>query len=175
MLLACLAVMTRPSPANLAAGKTMLVYAIIIESSPMGTRQLIPLRSRFLNDRRKDQGRLRAATSRGVTDKLDDLVVLGIDPRCCYLVVQNDEEPIGKFCRRLSPRGLRARRRQLRPRGGLGSLIDAAHARLLIKVILDMPITQLPGFEHPYVVDPAKKDRCPPTQYGSRPLEGGKA
>src|SRR5262249_19810528 len=47
----------------------------------------------------------------------------------------------------------------------LRSLVDAAHARGM-RVILDMPIT-LPGFEHPFLADPAKKGWFgPPTRYG---------
>ncbi len=44
-------------------------------------------------------------------------------------------------------------------------LVEAAHARKL-RVILDMPIT-LPGFQHPFLADPAKKHWFgAPTEYG---------
>ncbi len=45
--------------------------------------------------------------------------------------------------------------------------MDAAHARKL-HVILDLPLA-MPGFEHPFLVDPAKRDWfAAPTEYGAR-------
>ena len=45
--------------------------------------------------------------------------------------------------------------------------MDAAHARKM-RVILDMPLA-MPGFEHPFLVDPAKRDWfAAPTEYGAR-------
>ncbi len=83
-----------------------------------------------------------------------------------YPVVQNDEKPVGKFL----PTGYRPKDYEhvdvnFGDIAILRSLVDAAHGRG-VRVILDMPIT-LPGFEHPYLVDPGKKDWFGPrTQYG---------
>ena len=80
--------------------------------------------------------------------------------------MQNDERPAGKFL----PTGYRPKDYE-RVDANFGdvatlrSLVNAAHRRGM-RVILDMPIT-LPGFEHPFLADPSKKDWFgPPTEYG---------
>ena len=166
MLLACLAAMTLALSGDPRRWEDEVVYAIIIEKFFDGDPSNNLMRSRFLNDRPKYEGGFWGGDLKGVTDKLDDLADLGITAILLYPVVQNDEKPIGKFL----PTGYRPKDYErvdvnFGDAAALRSLIDAAHARA-IKVILDMPIT-LPGFEHPYVVDPAKKDWFgPPTQYG---------
>ena len=80
--------------------------------------------------------------------------------------MQNDENPVGKFL----PTGYRPKDyehvdRNFGDAAVLRSLVDAAHDRGM-RVILDMPIN-LPGFEHPFLADPAKKDWFgAPTGYG---------
>lgn len=80
--------------------------------------------------------------------------------------MQNDGRLIGKFL----PTGYRPKDYERVDRNfgeisTLRSLVDAAHARGL-RVIIDMPIT-LPGFEHPFLADPAKKSWFgPSTEYG---------
>jgi glycosidase len=103
---------------------------------------------------------------KGVIDRIDDLVDLGVTAILLYPVMQNDEGPVGKFL----PTGYRPKDyehvdRNFGDVATLRSLVDAVHKRG-IRVILDMPIT-LPGFEHPFLADPAKKDWFgPPTEYG---------
>ncbi len=74
----------------------------------------------------------------------------------------------GSSCRRaIAPKDYERVDRNFGDVATLRRLVDAAHARG-IRVILDMPIT-LPGFEHPFLVDPAKKDWFGPrSEYGVR-------
>src|SRR6185312_16023878 len=119
-------------------------------------------------DRDRYEGGYWGGDLKGVIDKLDDLADLGVTAILLYPVVQNDEQPIGKFL----PTGYRPKDyervdRNFGDDATLRSLIDAAHGRD-IRVILDMPIT-LPGFEHPFLADPAKKGWFgPPSEYGVR-------
>jgi glycosidase len=168
MHFACLAALTLAVPVDPRGWEDEVVYGIIIEKFSDGDTSNNIMRDRFLKDRARYQGGFWGGDLKGVSDKLDDLADLGVTAILLYPVVQNDERPVGKFL----PTGYRPKDyEQVDKNFGdsalVRSLVDAAHARA-IRVILDMPIT-LPGFEHPYVADPAKKDWFgPPTQYGVR-------
>jgi alpha-amylase len=101
-----------------------------------------------------------------VIDKLGEIADLGVTAILLYPVMQNDERPIKQFL----PTGYRPKDYEHVDRNfgdlpTLCSLVAAAHARG-IRVILDMPIT-LPGFEHPFLADPKKKDWFGPrSEYG---------
>ncbi len=100
--------------------------------------------------------------------KLNDLTDLGVTTLLLYPVMQNDENPVGKFL----PTGYRPKDyehvdRNFGDNATLRELVDAAHDRNL-RVILDMPLA-MPGFEHPFLVDPAKRDWfAASTEYGAR-------
>ena len=100
--------------------------------------------------------------------KLDDLTDLGVTTLLLYPVMQNDEGPVGKFL----PTGYRPKDyehvdKNFGDNATLRRLVDAAHARDM-RVILDMPLA-MPGFEHPFLADPAKRDWfAAPTEYGAR-------
>lgn len=143
-----------------------VVYGIIIEKFFDGNPSNNVMRDRFLKDRARYEGGFWGGDLKGVALKLDDLADLGVTAILLYPVVQNDEKPVGKFL----PTGYRPKDYEhvdvnFGDIAILRSLVDAAHGRG-VRVILDMPIT-LPGFEHPYLVDPGKKDWFGPrTQYG---------
>ena len=132
----------------------------------MATPRTTSCSDRFIKDRDRYEGGFWGGDLKGVIDKLDDLADLGVTAILLYPVMQNDERPVGKYL----PTGYRPKDYERVDRNfgdvaTLRSLVDAAHARAM-RVILDMPIT-LPGFEHPFLADPAKKDWFgPPTQYG---------
>ncbi len=144
-----------------------IVYGIIIEKFADGDPSNNHMKARFSKDKAKFEGGFWGGDLKGVIDKLDAIVDLGVTAILLYPVMQNDEQPTGgKFL----PTGYRPKDYETVDRNfgdvaTLRSLVNAAHARGL-KVILDMPIT-LPGFEHPHLADPAKKDWFgPPTEYG---------
>ena len=93
----------------------------------------------------------------GVRQKLGDLADLGVTTIQLYPVVQNDKGAMGRFL----PSGYRPRD-YFRVDENFGNmttlkrLIEEAHARG-IHVLLDLPLG-IPGFEHPYVTDPTKRD-----------------
>jgi len=143
-----------------------VVYAVITEKFSDGDASNNYMKENFVDDRDRYEGGYWGGDLKGVIDKLDDLADLGITAILLYPVVQNDERPIGTFL----PTGYRPKDyeqvdRNLGDISTLRSLVDAAHARGL-RVIIDMPIT-LPGFEHPFLADPAKESWFgPPTEYG---------
>jgi cyclomaltodextrinase / maltogenic alpha-amylase / neopullulanase len=143
-----------------------VVYVVIIEKFFDGDPSNNEMRDRFLKDRARYEGGFWGGDLKGVINKLDDLANLGVTAILLYPVVQNDDKPVGKFL----PTGYRPRDyehvdRNFGDIATLRTLVDLAHARA-IRVILDMPIT-LPGFEHPFLADPGRKDWFgPPTQYG---------
>ena len=143
-----------------------VVYAVIIEKFSDGDASNNDMKESYGGDRGRYEGGYWGGDLKGVIDKLDDLADLGVTAILLYPVVQNDERPIGKFL----PTGYRPKDyehvdRNFGDISTLRSLVDAAHARGL-RVIIDMPIT-LPGFEHPFLADPAKKSWFgPPTEYG---------
>ena len=145
-----------------------VVYGIIIEKFWDGDPSNNYMRDRFVKDRARYEGGFWGGDLKGIINKLDDLAELGVTAILLYPVVQNDEKPVGKFL----PTGYRPKDyehvdRNFGDIATLHSLIDAAHARGM-RVILDMPIT-LPGFEHPFLADPGRKDWFgPPTEYGVR-------
>jgi glycosidase len=153
-------------PDNARRWEDEVVYVVIIEKFADGDPSNNVMRDRFLKDRARYEGGFWGGDLKGVIDKLDDLADLGVTALLLYPVMQNDEVPVGKFL----PTGYRPKdyERVDRNFGDIATLrvlIDAAHARA-IRVILDMPIT-LPGFEHPFLADPAKKDWFGPrTEYG---------
>ena len=145
-----------------------VVYGIIIEKFCDGDPSNNYMRDRFVKERARYEGGFWGGDLKGVIEKLDDLADLGVTAILLYPVVQNDEGPVGKFLATgYRPKDYEHVDRNFGDDATLRSLIDAAHARAM-RVILDMPIT-LPGFEHPFLVDPAKKGWFgPPTEYGVR-------
>jgi glycosidase len=145
-----------------------IVYVVIIEKFCNGDPANDFMRNRFLQERALYQGGYWGGDLKGVISKLDDLTDLGVTTLLLYPVMQNDEHPVGKFL----PTGYRPKDyehvdKNFGDNSTLRSLVDAAHARKL-KVILDMPLA-MPGFEHPFLVDPAKHDWfAAPTEYGAR-------
>ena len=145
-----------------------IVYVVIIEKFFNGDPTNDFMRDRFLQERERYQGGYWGGDLKGVICKLDDLADLGVTTLLLYPVMQNDEGPIGKFL----PTGYRPRDyehvdKNFGDNATLRTLVDAAHAHKM-RVILDMPLA-MPGFEHPYLVDPAKRDWfAAPTEYGAR-------
>jgi glycosidase len=143
-----------------------VVYVVIIEKFFDGDPSNNFMKERFIKDRAQYEGGFWGGDLRGVIDKLDDLADLGVTALLLYPVMQNDERAAGKFL----PTGYRPKDYESVDRNfgdvaTLRELVQAAHARAM-RVILDMPIT-LPGFEHPFLAHPAKKEWFgPPTAYG---------
>jgi glycosidase len=145
-----------------------IVYVVIIEKFFNGDPANDIMRKGFLQKRECYQGGYWGGDLKGVIAKLDDLSDLGVTTLLLYPVMQNDERPIGKFL----PTGYRPKDyenvdKNFGDNATLRSLVDSAHARQM-RVILDMPLA-MPGFEHPFVVDPAKREWfAAPTEYGAR-------
>ena len=157
----------------LASGETRrwedeIVYVVIIEKFFNGNPANDIMRQRFMGERNRYQGGYWGGDLKGVIAKLDDLTDLGVTTLLLYPVMQNDEGPVGKFL----PTGYRPKDyehvdKNFGDNATLRSLVDAAHARKM-QVILDMPLA-MPGFEHPFLVDPSKRDWfAAPTEYGAR-------
>ena len=144
-----------------------IVYVIITEKFFNGDPSNDYMKQGYIKDRARYEGGFWGGDLKGVIEKLDDLADLGVTTLLLYPVMQNDERPIGKFL----PTGYRPKDyehvdKNFGDEAILQSLVRAAHDRRM-KVILDMPIT-LPGFEHPYLSDPAKKDWFgKPSEYGT--------
>jgi cyclomaltodextrinase / maltogenic alpha-amylase / neopullulanase len=145
-----------------------IVYVVIIEKFFNGDPTNDFMRGRFLQDRERYEGGFWGGDLKGVISKLDDLYDLGVTTLLLYPVMQNDERPVGKFL----PTGYRPKDyehvdKNFGDNATLSALVEAAHVRQM-QVILDMPLA-MPGFEHPYLVDPAKRDWfAAPTEYGAR-------
>jgi glycosidase len=145
-----------------------IVYVVIIEKFFNGDPATNVMHGRFSKERARYEGGYWGGDLEGVIAKLDDLRDLGVTTLLLYPVVQNDERPAGKFL----PTGYRPKDyervdRNFGDNATLRALVDAAHARDL-HVILDMPLA-MPGFEHPFLVDPAKRDWfAAQTEYGAR-------
>ncbi len=166
MRLACLAAMLLALPDDGRHWRDEIVYVVIIEKFSDGDPTNNFMKDRFFKDRGRYEGGFWGGDLKGVIDQLDDLADLGVTTILLYPVMQNDERPVGKYL----PTGYRPKDYE-RVDANFGdiptlrSLVDAAHRRGM-RVILDMPIT-LPGFEHPFLADPSKKDWFgPPTEYG---------
>jgi glycosidase len=144
------------------------VYVVIIEKFFDGDPTNNIMRDRFIKDRNRYEGGFWGGDLKGVIAKLDDLNDLGVTTVLLYPVMQNDESPVGKFL----PTGYRPKDyeqvdKNFGDNATLRAVVDAAHARG-IHVILDMPLA-MPGFEHPYLIDPTKRDWfAAPTEYGAR-------
>jgi alpha-amylase len=143
-----------------------IIYGVILEKFFDGDPANNFMRDRYFQDRARYEGGFWGGDLQGVIDKLDDLADLGVTALLLYPVVRNDERPMGKFLATgYRPKDYEQVDRNFGDAATLRTLVDAAHARKL-RVILDMPIT-LPGFEHPFLADPAKRSWFgPPTQYG---------
>jgi glycosidase len=145
-----------------------IVYAVIIEKFFDGNPANDIMRNRFFKDRHRYEGGFWGGDLAGVMARLDDLADLGVTALLLYPVMQNDENPVGKFL----PTGYRPKDyenvdKNFGDNATLRALVGAAHARQM-RVILDMPLA-MPGFEHPFLVDPAKRDWfAAPTEYGAR-------
>ena len=145
-----------------------IVYVVIIEKFFNGDPANDIMRQRYFKQRERYQGGYWGGDLSGVIAKLDDLRDLGVTTLLLYPVMQNDERPVGKFL----PTGYRPKDYEhvdenFGTNAILRALVDAAHARMM-QVILDMPLA-MPGFEHPFHVDKAKRDwLAAPTEYGAR-------
>ena len=145
-----------------------IVYVVIIEKFFNGNPANDIMRERFFQERKRYQGGYWGGDLNGVIAKLDDLRDLGVTTLLLYPVMQNDESPVGKFL----PTGYRPKDyehvdKNFGTNAILRTLVDAAHDRMM-QVILDMPLA-MPGFEHPFHVDPTKRDwLAAPTEYGAR-------
>jgi glycosidase len=145
-----------------------IVYVVIIEKFFNGDPANDIMRERFFKERERYQGGYWGGDLNGVIAKLDDLTELGVTTLLLYPIMQNDEGPVGKFL----PTGYRPKDyehvdKNFGDNATLRALVDAAHARKL-SVILDMPLA-MPGFEHPFLVDPTKRDWfAGRTEYGAR-------
>jgi glycosidase len=145
-----------------------IVYVVIIEKFFNGDPANDIMRERFFKERERYQGGYWGGDLNGVIAKLDDLTELGVTTLLLYPVMQNDESPVGKFL----PTGYRPKDyehvdKNFGANATLRALVDSAHARKM-RVILDMPLA-MPGFEHPFLVDTAKRDWfAAPTEYGAR-------
>jgi cyclomaltodextrinase / maltogenic alpha-amylase / neopullulanase len=145
-----------------------IVYVVIIEKFSDGDPAINIMRGRFFKERERYEGGFWGGDLKGVIAKLDDLADLGVTTLLLYPVMQNDESPVGKFL----PTGYRPKDyenvdKNFGDNATLRLLVDAAHARSM-HVILDMPLA-MPGFEHPFLTDPAKHDWfAAPTEYGAR-------
>jgi glycosidase len=145
-----------------------IVYGVIIEKFFNGDPANDIMRGRLLKERERYEGGFRGGDLKGVTAKLDDLTDLGVTTLLLYPVMQNDERPVGRFLATgYRPKDYERVDKNFGDNATLRALVDAAHARNLY-VILDMPLA-MPGFEHPFLVDPAKRDWfAAPTEYGAR-------
>ena len=145
-----------------------IAYVVIIEKFFDGDPTNNIMRDRYFKDRERYEGGFWGGDLKGVISKLDDLADLGVTTLLLYPVMQNDEGPIGKFL----PTGYRPKDyehvdKNFGDNATLRALVDAAHTRNL-RVILDMPLA-MPGFEHPFLADPAKSAWfAAPTEYGAR-------
>ena len=145
-----------------------IVYVVIIEKFFDGDPTNDVMRGRFLKERERYEGGFWGGDLKGVIAKLDDLKDLGVTTLLLYPVMQNDESPVGKFL----PTGYRPKDyenvdKNFGDNATLRALVDAAHAQN-VRVILDMPLA-MPGFEHPFLVDPTKRNWfAAPTEYGAR-------
>jgi glycosidase len=166
MLIASMTALLFALPEDVRQWRDEIVYVVIIEKFFDGDKANNYMKDGFFKDRGKYEGGFWGGDLKGVIDKIDDLADLGITAILLYPVMQNDEKPAGKFL----PTGYRPKDyehvdRNFGDVATLRSLINAAHKHGM-RVILDMPIT-LPGFEHPFLADPGKKDWFgPPTEYG---------
>jgi alpha-amylase len=144
-----------------------IVYGIILEKFSDADPSNNLVAGQFGRDRAKYEGGFWGGDIRGITSKLGDLAELGVTAIIVYPVMRNDEAAVGG---KYLPTGYRPKDYEtVDPNFGtvddLRAMVERAHA-LGLRVILDMPIT-LPGFEHPYLADPSKKDWfAEKTQYG---------
>ncbi len=74
-----------------------IVYVIIIEKFFDGDPANDIMRGRFFKQRERYEGGLWGGDLKGVIGKLDDLRDLGVTTLLLYPVMQNDENPVGKF------------------------------------------------------------------------------
>ena len=145
-----------------------IVYVVIIGKFFNGDPTNDFMRGRFIEKRKRYEGGFWGGDLKGVIAKLDDLAGLGVTMLLLYPVMQNDERPVGKFL----PTGYRPKDyehvdRNFGDNATLLALVNEAHVHGM-HVILDMPLA-MPGFEHPFLVDPAKHDWfAAPTEYGAR-------
>lgn len=145
-----------------------IVYGVIIEKFFDGDPANDIMRGQLLEERERYEGGFWGGDLKGVIARLDDLADLGVTTLLLYPVMQNDERPVGKFLATgYRPKDYEHVDKNFGDNATLRALVDAAHAREL-HVILDMPLA-MPGFEHPFVVDPGKRDWfAAPTEYGAR-------
>ena len=98
MSIACLAALTLTLPGvDSRRWEDEVVYVVIIEKFCDGDPSNNFMRDRFIKDRARYEGGFWGGDLKGVIDKLDDLADLGVTAILLYPVVQNDENPVGKF------------------------------------------------------------------------------
>ena len=74
-----------------------IVYVVIIEKFFDGDPTNNIMRNRFFKERERYEGGFWGGDLKGVIAKLDELADLGITTLLLYPVMQNDENPVGKF------------------------------------------------------------------------------
>ena len=134
-----------------------VVYVVILEKFADGNPANNVMKRRYQNQRDRLQGGLWGGDLDGAIAHLDDLQALGVTALLIYPVMQNDQAAVGKFLTTgYRPKDYEHVDENFGDIATLRRLVDGAHARGM-RVILDLPLA-LPGFEHPYVTDPTKKD-----------------
>ncbi len=133
-----------------------IVYVVITEKFYDGDPSNDVMLRRFGKDRDQLGGGLWGGDLEGIIRKLDHLVDLGVTTLLIYPVMANDA---GRFGRWLStgyrPRDYFQVDENFGDISTLRRLVERAHGRGL-KVMLDLPLA-LPGTEHPFYNDPAKR------------------
>jgi glycosidase len=145
-----------------------IVYVVITEKFYDGDPHNDVMLRQFGKDRDKLGGGLWGGDLEGIIRKLDHLVDLGVTTLLIYPVMANDG---GRFGRWLTtgyrPRDYFRVDENFGDIPTLRRLVDRAHGRGL-KVMLDLPLA-LPGTEHPFYNDPAKRGWFgAESQYGVR-------
>ena len=166
MPIAWMAAMSVGQPAEPRRWEDEIVYAIIIEKFADGDPSNDVMKRRFADRRGRFKGGFWGGDLKGVLARIDEIADLGVTAILLYPVVQNDQGRMDDYL----PTGYRPKDydridENFGTLEDLRAVVDGAHARGL-RVILDMPIS-LPGFEHPFLSDPAKQDWIgEPTEYG---------
>ncbi|WZO99075.1 alpha-amylase family glycosyl hydrolase [Isosphaeraceae bacterium EP7] len=145
-----------------------VVYVVILEKFFNANPANDVMAGTYGKERSRYEGGLWGGDIEGIRSKLDDFVDLGVTSLLIYPVMQNDRRPMGKFLTTgYRPTDYFRVDENFGDMHDLKRLVADAHSRG-IKVILDMPLA-LPGFEHPYMNDPAHAAWFgKPTEYGIR-------
>lgn len=134
-----------------------IVYVVILQKFFNGDPGNDIMARQYRAKRDRYQGGFWGGDLEGVRQKLDELADLGVTAILLYPVVQNDQRAFGPFLPTgYRPKDLLRVDENFGDMSTLKRLIDEAHAHRM-RVILDLPLG-FPGFEHPFLADPAKRD-----------------